>query len=207
MRVCIMILRCLSPIHTHPRFLLHANLLRNQISIRVPSLLVHAPIVRRITFTDGPARNRFLILALISTMLGIWMMGYRLVTLNVATGQSSIICHSIVFNSPSENLLAIRAPETSKCDLCQVLFCGVGVQGRCEAAPLHAQQPHAMSDLADLVQSSDVYDCFDGLHVEVNYMLDYLTARGKKPLHIYREVRCAASNHVYHFIFRKNSDR
>ncbi|KAF8237174.1 hypothetical protein L208DRAFT_1248800 [Tricholoma matsutake] len=87
-----------------------------------------------------------------------------------------------------ENLLAIRAPETSKCDLCQVLFCGVGVQGRCEAVPLHAQHPHAMSDIADLVQSSDVYDCFDGLHVEVNFMLDYLTARRKRPQHIYREI-------------------
>ena len=105
-----------------------------------------------------------------------------------------------MLNLRSENLLAIRAPETSKCDLCQVLFCGVGVQGRCEAAPLHAQHPHAMSDIADLVQSSDVYDCFDGLFVEVNYMLDYLTAQRKRPQHVYREVSRTVLNYVYHFI-------
>lgn len=45
-----------------------------------------------------------------------------------------------------------------------------------------------MSDVGDLIQSADVYDCFDGNTVEVEIMLDYLTAQGITPRHIYREV-------------------
>lgn len=87
-----------------------------------------------------------------------------------------------------ENLLALRAPSTTKCDLCQVSFCGVGVPGRCLAAPLLSQHPHNMSDLGDLIQSSEVYGCFDHNTVEVDIMLDYLTAQELSPRHIYREV-------------------
>ncbi|KAG1906614.1 uncharacterized protein F5891DRAFT_1003014 [Suillus fuscotomentosus] len=87
-----------------------------------------------------------------------------------------------------ENLLALRAPSTTKCDLCQVSFCGVGVPGRCLAAPLLSQHPHNMSDLGDLIQSSEVYGCFDHNTVEVDIMLDYLTAQEISPRHIYREV-------------------
>ncbi|KAJ8595226.1 hypothetical protein M405DRAFT_857457 [Rhizopogon salebrosus TDB-379] len=87
-----------------------------------------------------------------------------------------------------ENLLALRAPSTTKCDFCQVSFCGVGVQGRCLAAPLLSQHPHNMSDVGDLIQSSEVYGCFDNNTVEVDIMLDYLTAQELTPRHIYREV-------------------
>lgn len=89
---------------------------------------------------------------------------------------------------PSENLAATRAPTTTKCDLCQVFFCGIGVQGRCIAAPLHIQHPHGLSDIGDLIQSADVYECFDSNNVEVDIMLDYLTAQGMTPRHIYRDV-------------------
>ncbi|KAF8635821.1 hypothetical protein AX15_000020 [Amanita polypyramis BW_CC] len=87
-----------------------------------------------------------------------------------------------------ETLLALRAPTTSKCDLCQVSFCGIGIQSRCTAAPLLTQHPHNLSDIGDLVQSSEVYDCFDGNTVEVEIMFDYLTAQRLTPRHIYREV-------------------
>ncbi|PPQ66259.1 hypothetical protein CVT24_007277 [Panaeolus cyanescens] len=87
-----------------------------------------------------------------------------------------------------ENLLALRAPSTSKCDLCQVSFCGIGVQDRCIALPLMAQSPHNMNHLADLIQSVDVYDCFDGNTVEVEIMLEYLTRQGLTPRYIYREI-------------------
>jgi len=87
-----------------------------------------------------------------------------------------------------ENLLATRAPSTTKCDLCQVSFCGIGVQGRCLAAPLLSQHPHGMSDVADLIQSADVYECFDSNTVEVDYMIDYLVTQRLTPRHIYREI-------------------
>lgn len=89
----------------------------------------------------------------------------------------------------SENLLALRAPTTTKCDMCQVSFCGIGVQGRCIAASLMSQHPHGMSDIGDLIQSAEVYECFDGNTVEVDIMLDYLTANRITPRYIYREVR------------------
>jgi E3 ubiquitin-protein ligase CHFR len=89
----------------------------------------------------------------------------------------------------SENLLALQAPSTTKCDLCQVSFCGIGVQGRCTAAPLLSQHPHGMSDVIDLIQSEEVYECFDSNTVEVEFLVDYLTTQRLTPRHIYREVR------------------
>ncbi len=43
-------------------------------------------------------------------------------------------------------------------------------------------------DLGDLIECPYVYDCFDGNTVEVEIMLDYLTAQRLTPRHIYREV-------------------
>ncbi|KAI0947157.1 hypothetical protein AcV7_009655 [Taiwanofungus camphoratus] len=87
-----------------------------------------------------------------------------------------------------ENILALQAPTTTKCDLCQVSFCGIGIPGRCTAAPLLSQHPHGLADLGDLIQCGEVYDCFDNNTVEVDIMLDYLTAQRLTPRHIYREI-------------------
>ncbi|KZT19495.1 hypothetical protein NEOLEDRAFT_1077597 [Neolentinus lepideus HHB14362 ss-1] len=87
-----------------------------------------------------------------------------------------------------ENLLALNAPTTTKCDMCQVSFCGIGIQGRCVAAALLSQHPHNMSDIGDLITSSEVYDCFDGNTIEVEIMIDYLSAQRLSPRHIYREI-------------------
>jgi len=45
-----------------------------------------------------------------------------------------------------------------------------------------------MSDVGDLIQSSEVYACFDNNTVEVEIMFDYLAAQELTPRHIYREV-------------------
>ncbi|EIM86010.1 uncharacterized protein STEHIDRAFT_59109 [Stereum hirsutum FP-91666 SS1] len=87
-----------------------------------------------------------------------------------------------------ENLLALTAPTTTKCDMCQVSFCGIGIQNRCVALPLMAQHPHGLSDVGDLIQSSEVYDAFDGNAVEVEIMLDYFTAKRISPRDVYREI-------------------
>ncbi|KAJ7288163.1 hypothetical protein C8J57DRAFT_1279275 [Mycena rebaudengoi] len=87
-----------------------------------------------------------------------------------------------------ENLLALPSPLTTRCDFCQVSFCGIGVQGRCIAAPIRAQHPHGLSDVGDLIQSSAVYESFHSNTVEVDIMLDYLTAQRITPRHIYREI-------------------
>ncbi|CAL1713146.1 unnamed protein product [Somion occarium] len=87
-----------------------------------------------------------------------------------------------------ENILSIHAPTTSKCDFCQVSFCGIAIPGRCVAAPLPVQHPHAMTDLGDLIQCGELYEAFDYNTVEVDIMLDYLTAQGLTPRHIYKDI-------------------
>ncbi|KAJ3928383.1 MAG: hypothetical protein NXY57DRAFT_525959 [Lentinula lateritia] len=87
-----------------------------------------------------------------------------------------------------ETFLALRAPSTTRCDFCQTYFCGVGVPSRCSAAPIPLQQPHGFTDIGDLIQSSDVYECFNSNTVEVEIMLDYITAQGLSPRHIYRDI-------------------
>ncbi|KAI0822303.1 hypothetical protein BC628DRAFT_1327582 [Trametes gibbosa] len=87
-----------------------------------------------------------------------------------------------------ENVLALQAPTTTRCDFCQVSFCGISIPQRCIAAPLTIQQPHGFSDLSDVIQCGEIYDCFDGNTVEVDIMLDYLSAQGLSPRHIYREI-------------------
>lgn len=102
-----------------------------------------------------------------------------------------IYASALYYNTNSENLLALTAPTTTKCDMCQVSFCGIGIQNRCVALPLMAQHPHGLSDVGDLIQSSEVYDAFDGNAVEVEIMLDYFTAKRISPRDVYREV-CAS---------------
>ena len=67
------------------------------------------------------------------------------------------------------------------------------MQGRCVAALLNSQHPHGLSDVGDLIQSTEIYDCFEGNAIEglifssymhlmslncylVEYMLDYITS-------------------------------
>ncbi|KAG7088296.1 hypothetical protein E1B28_012306 [Marasmius oreades] len=87
-----------------------------------------------------------------------------------------------------EVLMALQAPTSTKCELCQTMFCGIAVPHRCIAAPLLAQHLHGMEDIGDLIQCQDVYECFNGNTVEVDFMLDHLTAQGLTPRHIYREI-------------------
>ncbi|KAF7346551.1 hypothetical protein MSAN_01883200 [Mycena sanguinolenta] len=87
-----------------------------------------------------------------------------------------------------ENVLALPSPLTTKCDFCQVSFCGIGIQGRCIASPISSQHLHNLSDIGDLIQTPAVYECFNSNTVEVEIMLEYLTAQGITPRHIYREI-------------------
>lgn len=85
-------------------------------------------------------------------------------------------------------MLALQAPSTTKCDICLVPFCGINVQGRCIATPFVDQQPHDLGKLDDLIESPRFFECFDENTVEVNYLIDYMTAQSLTPRHIYHEV-------------------
>lgn len=88
----------------------------------------------------------------------------------------------------SDNLLAIEAPLTTKCDFCQLLFCGINIIGRCSAVHLTMQNPHGFAQIHDLIESSEIYDSFEGNTYEVELVFDYLRAQELSPKQIYRAV-------------------
>jgi hypothetical protein len=65
-----------------------------------------------------------------------------------------------------------------------------------------------MADIGDLIQSADVYECFDSNTVEVEIMLDYLTSQRLTPRHIYREV-CGSISSLFYlaYAFAHDLDR
>ncbi|EAU85893.1 hypothetical protein CC1G_02916 [Coprinopsis cinerea okayama7 len=87
-----------------------------------------------------------------------------------------------------ENLLALEAPLTTKCDLCKVVFCGINIPGRCSAVPLALQHPQGLANVGDLIESAEVYESFDGNTYEVDILFDYLRTQNKLPRQIYREI-------------------
>lgn len=87
-----------------------------------------------------------------------------------------------------ENLVALRAPSTSRCDFCQVSFCGIGIPERCYATSLRSQHLNGFSDLGDLIQATDIYECFEGNTIEVEIIFDYLTEHHITPKQIYQEI-------------------
>ncbi|KAF8582819.1 hypothetical protein K439DRAFT_1661584 [Ramaria rubella] len=86
-----------------------------------------------------------------------------------------------------DQLHNLQAPTSTKCDFCQVSFCGVGIQGRCCALGLLVQQPHAMSELPDLILSGAIYESFQGNSVEVDILVDYLRANEITLRAVYKE--------------------
>jgi E3 ubiquitin-protein ligase CHFR len=87
-----------------------------------------------------------------------------------------------------ESLMAIGSPVATRCDFCLVSFCGIVSQARCSALPISAQEPHSLTDLGDFVQSTEIYECFEGNSHEVEILLDYLASQGISPRHILNEI-------------------
>lgn len=155
-----------------------------------PILSIRARTVHLTTTTAGDVLDPLSIPKPTRIAHGTRMMG-RLLVMPIAAIGASSSRNDFYFSLRhySENVLALEAPSTTKCDFCQVSFCGIGIPGRCVAAPILQQHLHGLADLGDLVQCSQIYDSFDGNTVEVDIMLDYLTAQRINPRFIYREVR------------------
>ena len=66
-----------------------------------------------------------------------------------------------------------------------------------------------MSDISDLIQSTEVYECFDGNAVEVDIMLDYLGTQHISPRHIYGDVSVSSfgTRHICPFSKKSSIDR
>lgn len=120
-----------------------------------PILSIRARTVHLTTTTAGGVLDPLLTLKLTRIAHGTRMMGRLLVMPIAATGaltSRNDLYYSLMHYS--ENVLALEAPSTTKCDFCQVSFCGIGIPGRCVAAPILQQHLHGLADLGDLVQCS-----------------------------------------------------
>lgn len=162
------------------------------VSPPIITLSSHAHIVFLETSGAGDARSQSWTPKWTQTVPGelttVILLGTRIVETGKFPRDSylAVFTHCLMLHS--ESLLALQAPSTTKCDFCQVSFCGIGIPGRCIAAPILAQHLHSLSDLSDLIQCGAIYDVFDGNTVEVDILFDYLQAQNLTPRHIYREV-------------------
>ena len=142
------------------------------------------------------------------TKRGSWKTAPLPATGSVATGEPLALLNPSCMTQPhSENLVALRAPSTSRCDFCQVSFCGIGIPERCYASSLRSQHLNGFSDLGDLIQAGDIYECFEGNAVEVDILFDYLTEHRMTPKQIYQEVRvsCAPRTKIPNRLPRSSS--
>ncbi|KAF5338926.1 hypothetical protein D9611_008728 [Ephemerocybe angulata] len=96
-----------------------------------------------------------------------------------------------------DNILALEAPVTSKCDFCQLHFCGINIPGRCSAAPLPMQHPHGFTNIPDLIESAEIYDSFEGNTYEVELVFDYLRNNNVAPRNIYRSASPSTPFHSH----------
>jgi len=87
-----------------------------------------------------------------------------------------------------DELHSIHAPHSSRCDLCLVSFCGVGIPRRCVSLPLMAQVPEGLSELEQLLSCEEIVDLFRGNLVERDYLIDHAQANDLGPIQIYREI-------------------
>ncbi|GJJ13287.1 hypothetical protein Clacol_007539 [Clathrus columnatus] len=87
-----------------------------------------------------------------------------------------------------DQLHNVEAPSTTKCDFCQVSFCGIEIQTRCCALGLLSQQPHGISDIPDIILNGAIYERFNENTVEVDIMLDYLRSNNVSLRSVYRDI-------------------
>jgi hypothetical protein len=89
----------------------------------------------------------------------------------------------------SDELHSIHAPHSSRCDLCLVSFCGIGIPRRCVTLPLMSQVPEGLSELVQLLSCEEIVDVFNGNLVERDYFIDHVQGNNISPVSIYRDVR------------------
>lgn len=96
----------------------------------------------------------------------------------------------------SDELHSIHAPHSSRCDLCLVSFCGIGIPRRCITLPLMSQIPEGLSELVQLLSCEEVVDVFNGNLIERDFFIDHVQANDISPVAIYRDVCvCSLSCH------------
>ncbi|CAE7195726.1 unnamed protein product [Rhizoctonia solani] len=88
-----------------------------------------------------------------------------------------------------DELYAIGAPTSSRCDMCTTGFCGISVPQVCRSHWLH--QVRLMSDynsLQGLIESDRIYDIFNSNSIEVEILFDYLREAEITPNMIYLDI-------------------
>ncbi|KAJ1309623.1 hypothetical protein OPQ81_006392 [Rhizoctonia solani] len=88
-----------------------------------------------------------------------------------------------------DELYAIGAPTSSRCDMCTTGFCGISVPQVCKSHWLH--QVRLASDynsLQGLIESDRIYDIFNNNSTEVEILFDYLREAEITPNMIYLDI-------------------
>lgn len=154
------------------------------------NLLGRAATAIPITNTGGIVPSRSLILVPIRITLGLSNEVVHPVMRGAETGEPGFIAWMEVglTIAGSDELHSIHAPHSSRCDLCLVSFCGVGIPRRCVSLPLMAQVPEGLSELEQLLSCEEIVDLFNGNLVERDYLIDHAQANELSPIQIYRDV-------------------
>ncbi|QRW15192.1 RING finger protein [Ceratobasidium sp. AG-Ba] len=88
-----------------------------------------------------------------------------------------------------DELYAIGAPTSSRCDMCTTGFCGISVPRVCRSQWLHqVQLLSTHSSLQGLIEDGKVYEAFNGNAIEVEIMFDYLREAEISPHMIYLDI-------------------
>jgi hypothetical protein len=171
------------------RFLHQESQLQSPISPLLKSTHGHADIVKLETNMVGHARFHSSILVSIQRTHGTLMQAILQGMLGVETGKGvSLTLRVLLIYSNSDELHAIGAPDSSRCDLCMVSFCGIGIPRRCRALPLITQVPDGLTEVVQLLSCEEIVDIFSGNLVERDYFIDHLQALDITPITIYRDV-------------------
>ncbi|KAG8770716.1 hypothetical protein FRC12_004092 [Ceratobasidium sp. 428] len=88
-----------------------------------------------------------------------------------------------------DELYAIGAPTSSRCDMCTTGFCGISVQRVCRSHWLRqVQLLSTHNSLQGLIENGKVYEAFNGNAIEVEIMFDYLREAEISPNMIYLDI-------------------
>ncbi|KAG8747609.1 hypothetical protein FRC10_000151 [Ceratobasidium sp. 414] len=88
-----------------------------------------------------------------------------------------------------DELYAIGAPTSSRCDMCTTGFCGISVPRVCRSHWLHqVQLLSTHNNLQGLIENGKVYEVFNGNTIEVEIMFDYLREAEISPNMIYLDI-------------------
>ncbi|CAE6503632.1 unnamed protein product [Rhizoctonia solani] len=156
----------------------------------LPMIISHGPVptVRRTTPLIGIVLGQSPTPTPTAPTPGMSKMALHQDTTTAAPGEQNLWIFGLLYLLIDE-LYAIGAPTSSRCDMCTTGFCGISVPQVCRSHWLH--QVRLTSDynsLQGLIESDRVYDIFNNNSIEVEILFDYLREAEITPNMIYLDI-------------------